>query len=87
MKHCLKELSESELAFFTDSEHSSPNRKKIYKEKCTTNRATTKRKENPFFKFLREYRQKVTGKKATEVAKDCGAAWRKMTESQKKKYR
>lgn len=41
---------------------------------------------NPFFNFLREYRQKHCGLTIVEQSKRAGAEWRRMTSAEKCKY-
>ena len=47
-----------------------------------------KRKASPYIKFATKYykEHKSSGKKPTQLMKEAGAAWRKMSDSEKKRH-
>lgn len=47
-----------------------------------------KRKPSPYIKFATKYfhEHKKAGKKATQLMKEAGAEWRKMSEAEKAKF-
>ena len=56
--------------------------------KRSAKKSHKKRKASPYIKFATKYfkEHKSTGKKATQLMKEAGAAWRKMSDAEKKKF-